>query len=48
MMAMLRTTDRYPAVRRAVSPGSSLRTAAQASAPAVNCMTMRGSQLHGV
>ena len=27
---------------------SSLRTAAQASAPAVNCMTMRGSQLHGV
>ncbi len=33
---------------RCALSGCSLRTAAQASAPAANCMTILGSQLHGI
>ncbi len=42
------TTDSTPATVRPRSVKFSLRTAAHARAPAVNCRTMRGSQLHGV
>nr|CRL72780.1 hypothetical protein CPGR_00963 [Mycolicibacter nonchromogenicus] len=47
-MAAMSSAEQYPAARRAESVGLILRTAAQASAPAVNCMTMRGNQLHGL